>query len=237
MYGFPTQTEQETIDSLEVVRQLFLNGVIRSGFWHQFAMTAHSPVGLHPEQFGVAKENHPEGSFANNDLIPIDLTGCNHETFSAGLKKSLYNFMHGICFDFPLQEWFDFRVPKTTIAPQFIRHTLTPQSHEIPGPDAKVVWLGVVPAIEFYTRIKKGKSSPAVRLTIDTVQTSTVIRVNEATGKWLVEILSKAAVAPQPLMTFREFEESYISLKLGDFRIFRDGEVLSILRANGLLIL
>ncbi len=45
MYGFPTQTEQETIDSLEVVRQLLEIGAVQSGFWHQFAMTVHSPVG------------------------------------------------------------------------------------------------------------------------------------------------------------------------------------------------
>ncbi len=38
MYGYPTQTIQETIDSLEMVRQLFEAGVLQSGFWHQFAI-------------------------------------------------------------------------------------------------------------------------------------------------------------------------------------------------------
>jgi hypothetical protein len=56
MYGYPTQTVQETVDSLEMVRQLFEAGVLQSGFWHQFAMTAHSPVGIHPEKFGVKKK-------------------------------------------------------------------------------------------------------------------------------------------------------------------------------------
>jgi hypothetical protein len=37
------------MNSLEMVRQLFEAGVLQSGFWHQFAMTAHSPVGMHPE--------------------------------------------------------------------------------------------------------------------------------------------------------------------------------------------
>jgi hypothetical protein len=128
MYGFPTQTAQETIDSLEVVRQLFQHGIVRSGFWHQFAMTAHSPVGLNPELFGVGKADQPTGSFANNDLIPIDLKGCDHESFSAGLKKSLYNYMHGICFDFPLQEWFDFRIPRATVPRGYIRNILS-QNH------------------------------------------------------------------------------------------------------------
>ncbi|NQZ76829.1 MAG: radical SAM protein, partial [Ekhidna sp.] len=34
MYGYPTQTIQETIDSLEMVKQLFELGIIQSGFWH-----------------------------------------------------------------------------------------------------------------------------------------------------------------------------------------------------------
>jgi hypothetical protein len=67
MYGYPTQTIQETIDSLEMVRQLFEIGVVQSGFWHQFAMTAHSPVGMFPEEFGVM----PQQNFSNRDLQKI----------------------------------------------------------------------------------------------------------------------------------------------------------------------
>ena len=73
MYGFPTQTAQETIDSLEMVRQLFENGIIQSGFWHQFALTAHSPVGLNPEEYGITP-SYKNISFANNDIDFIDPT-------------------------------------------------------------------------------------------------------------------------------------------------------------------
>ena len=82
MYGFPTQTAQETIDSLEIVRQLFQNNILQSGFWHQFAMTAHSPVGLMPEQFKVKKVIEAIGTFANNDIEHIDPTGARHEPVS-----------------------------------------------------------------------------------------------------------------------------------------------------------
>ena len=78
MYGFPTQTAQETIDSLEMVRQLFENGILQSGFWHQFAMTAHSPVGMYPEKFKVKKVNAEIGTFANNDIEHIDPSGAEH---------------------------------------------------------------------------------------------------------------------------------------------------------------
>ena len=119
MYGYPTQTVQETIDSLEMVRQLFELGVLQSGFWHQFAMTAHSPVGMFPEEFGVIPEQN-EITFANNDINFKDKTGINHDKFSFGLKKSLFNYMHGICFDYDLQDWFEFKIPKTKIQPNFI---------------------------------------------------------------------------------------------------------------------
>jgi hypothetical protein len=43
------QLKHQEVDSLEMVRQLFEAGVLQSGFWHQFAMTAHSPVGTSRE--------------------------------------------------------------------------------------------------------------------------------------------------------------------------------------------
>ena len=107
MYGFPTQTAQETIDSLEMVRQMFKLGILQSAFWHLFTMTAHSPVGLDPEKYRVKKVTEAIGSFANNDIEHIDPSGADHETFSFGLKKSLLNYMHGIGLDDPLQKWFD----------------------------------------------------------------------------------------------------------------------------------
>ncbi|MBX9807959.1 MAG: radical SAM protein, partial [Flavobacteriaceae bacterium] len=156
MYGYPTQTVQETVDSLEMVRQLFEVGVLQSGFWHQFAMTAHSPVGMYPEKFGVVKETETIGTFANNDINYLDKTGIDHDKFSFGLKKSLFNFMHGICFDFELQEWFDFKIPKTKIHPDFIANALEEEEDFNIKPTAKVVWLGGKPFVEYFTKSKKG---------------------------------------------------------------------------------
>lgn len=128
MYGFPTQTEQETIDSLEVVRQLFEHGVIQSGFWHQFAMTAHSPVGKDPEKYKVVKTGPEFQGFANNDLFHDDPTGCRHEDYSDGLNKALYNYMHDNGIDFPLQEFFDFPIPLPTTPKKRIAKALKVQA-------------------------------------------------------------------------------------------------------------
>ncbi|MBV2224698.1 MAG: radical SAM protein, partial [Cloacibacterium sp.] len=142
MYGYPTQTEQETIDSLEMVRQMFEMGILQSGFWHQFAMTAHSPVGKNPEEFGVIP-HLKQITFANNDVEFQDKTGIDHSKFSFGLKKSLFNYMHGICFENPLQEWFEFKIPKTTIHPNYIHDCLLEEDHFSTKPNAKIIWTSV----------------------------------------------------------------------------------------------
>lgn len=121
MYGFPTQTAQETIDSLEVVRQLFESGLIQSGFWHRFAMTAHSPVGIHPAEYSCCVTEPPFGGFAHNDIQFKDTVGCRHELYGEGLRISLYNFMNGTGFDMPLHTWFgSLKVPRTTLPPNYI---------------------------------------------------------------------------------------------------------------------
>jgi radical SAM superfamily enzyme YgiQ (UPF0313 family) len=115
MYGFPTQTVQDTVDALELVRQLFVNGCIQSGFFHRFACTVHSPVGLTPEDYGVTLQPLPPGNFAKNDVPFVDPTGVDHEALGVGLKKAIYNYMHGIGLEEDVRSWFPFRVPKTTI--------------------------------------------------------------------------------------------------------------------------
>ena len=100
MYGFPTETAQDTVDALERVRQLFAEGCIQSAFWHRFAATAHSPIGKQPELFGITlRDAAPTITFAKNDVAFDDPTGCDHDFFGAGLRKALYNYMHGLGLD------------------------------------------------------------------------------------------------------------------------------------------
>jgi hypothetical protein len=107
MYGVPSQTVQETVDALERVRQLFVNGCIQSGFWHRFSVTAHSPIGKNPDAFGL-KLHRPSGvSFAVNDLPFEDTTGVDHDALGEGLRRALYNYMHGLGFDEDVSNWFE----------------------------------------------------------------------------------------------------------------------------------
>ena len=124
MYGFPTQTVQDTVDALEYVRQLFAAGCIQSGFFHRFACTVHSPVGLHPEQFGVRLKPLPKVTFAKNDVGFIDPTGVDHDALGIALNKALYNYMHGLGLDQDVRNWFSGRVPKTKVARHFVERAL-----------------------------------------------------------------------------------------------------------------
>ncbi|URM36929.1 B12-binding domain-containing radical SAM protein [Flavobacterium anhuiense] len=236
MYGYPTQTIQETVDSLEMVRQLFEAGVLQSGFWHQFALTAHSPVGLYPEQFGVTKKTEAIGTFANNDIEYTDATGINHDKFSFGLKKSLFNFMHGICFDYELQEWFDFKIPKTKIHPDFIFNALEEQNDFNTKPNAKVVWLGGKPATEIFTKSKKGRSWEMMSLTFHDKKESFNIQTNKEEGEWLTSILSKIAVSGSKNYTFQEVKNDF-ETELEDFELFWYSKPINTLREFGLLVL
>ncbi|MBC7958162.1 MAG: radical SAM protein [Cytophagales bacterium] len=125
MYGFPTQTVQDTVDALEYVRQLFEQGCIQSGFFHRFACTVHSPVGKHPEEYGVTLQPLPPVSFAKNDIAFFDPTGTDHDALGVGLKKALYNFMHGIGLEQDIRSWFDFPVPKTKVPRHHIAKALS----------------------------------------------------------------------------------------------------------------
>ena len=237
MYGFPTQTAQETIDSLEMVRQMFQAGILQSAFWHQFAMTAHSPVGLDPEKYKVKKVNAAIGTFANNDIVHIDPTGADHESFSLGLKKSLLNYMHGACFDFPLQKWFEEKVPKTTIAPDHIANILNEDEYTVVKPTAKVIWLGKQPAIEYFTKSKKGNSWEMASLTFHSKQNTLNIKVNKDEGTWLANILENLSPTNIKTYTIQEIKESYENAGFDDFELFWENKPVNGLYKLGLLIL
>lgn len=234
MYGFPTQTDQETIDSLEMVRQLFKNGVLQSAFWHQFTMTAHSPVGLDPKKFNV-KNKTVQGTFANNDLEHIDETGAKHEKYGFGLKKSLFNFMQQHCIDEPLQKWFEFKITATTVDRNYISRILDEADWQPFKPGNKLIWLGNIVSKNFYMQSKKGMQREMCRLTFlrKSQQLSIEIPVNQ--GNWLIDILQKLKESTGRGMDFERVKNDYEKNGLEDFELFMDNKPINTLYKVGLL--
>lgn len=233
MYGFPTQTEQETINSLEVVRQLFQEQLIQSGFWHQFAMTAHSPVGLNPDKYQVESILKENGSFANNDRPHIDLNGINHDQFSQGLKASIYNYMQGVGFDLPLSEWFDFPTKRPTISSHFILDILENNEVKPLKPHTKMVWLGTIPEIERYQVKKKGKIKTYAKMEFHSNTDFFVAKGSENDMEQLLQFLSLIKLKNTDLLTLKAIEETHQIA----FNQILQASYFEDLKANGLLFL
>ena len=233
MYGFPTQTVQETVDSLEMVRQLFETGVLKSAFWHLFTMTAHSPVGLAPEKYKVKKVSDTVGSFANNDIAHIDTTGANHEIFGYGLKKAILNYMHGACYEFPLQKWFEFKIPKTSIEPNYIQTQL--DAVEIGAANYKAIWIGLMPSSTMVQRSKKGSKWEEMNLCFETNQNTISIHVEPQKGPWFIQLLEKINVHTNAGMSLADIKAGYIAAGLEDFDLFWDNKPINTLHKAGLL--
>lgn len=235
MYGYPTQTIQETVDSLEMVRQLFELGVIQSGFWHQFALTAHSPIGLNPTEYGITP-TYKDISFANNDIDFVDSTGIDHSKFSFGLRKSLFNYMHGIGFELPLKEWFEFKIPKTQIKPDFISKCLATQPDFNIKPSAKILWLGTIPIVTEITKTKRGNSWALLQCTFHDKTETFTISLDKNEGLWLIKMIPKLSPYRDNLLSFSVLKTDF-EAHFENFELFWFSKPMQELKAKGLLVL
>ncbi len=133
MYGFPSESVQETIDSLELVRQLFLEGCLHSGGWHRFMATEHNLIGMCPERFGIQLRRPPplatDRVFTRYHIPFEDPSEVDHKALRAGLVDAVENYQFGIGLNRPVHQWFTHSVPNTTITPGTITRALQCEDH------------------------------------------------------------------------------------------------------------
>lgn len=237
MYGFPTQSAQETIDSLEVVRQMFAAGILKSGFWHRFAMTAHSPVGVNPKDFKVVPAGNLMGTFANNDVDYSDPTGADHDSFSEGLRVSILNYMNGAGLQMPLHKWFDFKTPKTTINTNYINDLLNNPDYSSLRPEARVVWLDNPFSVEYSTKTHKGEQWEVCQLTIQCPAMTHIVKLNKDQGDWLGNTLPTLSVQNLKLKTLKDVMDSYEAAGLDNFELFWENKPMNSMYKAGLLVI
>ncbi|GAE65161.1 radical SAM protein [Chryseobacterium indologenes] len=234
MYGYPTQTVQETVDSLEMVRQMFEMGILQSGFWHQFAMTAHSPVGMSPEDFGVVPVKQ-EIHFANNDIDFKDKTGIDHNKFSFGLKKSLFNYMHGVNFEMSLQEWFDFKIPRTNIHPDYIHDCLLEENEFVFKGNSKIVFLTKNVIAENRIKNKKKYSGAYSLLTFHLKTNIVTVELEQEKAEWLMKILEEHAIENLKKPTVQQLKNNFEE-NFEDFELFWFSKPMQQLKENGVIL-
>ncbi|MEP7196128.1 MAG: radical SAM protein [Saprospiraceae bacterium] len=232
MYGFPTQTSQETIDSLEIVRQMFVHDIIQSGFWHRFAMTAHSPVGLNPVEFGVEDITTQFMGFADNDREHLDPEGCDHELFSKGLSTSLFNYMNGICLDEDLSSWFDVVVPITLHPKNYIESILFKQDHSniTMRPNAIVIWLAPTPELH-----SKASGELVELIFYDRVEEWS-LELPKQIGEWLHSKFEHFVIGNKKLFEFSEFASDFESSFNCSISELTNSSSWEILTEKGLII-
>ena len=233
MYGFPTQTAQETIDSLEVVRQLFTAGVVQSGYWHRFSMTAHSPVGKNPAKYQVAAIGPEPAGFAWNDLWHDDPLGTDHEAFGPGLAKSLYNYLHSVALDEPLGFWFDFKTPKPLTPRHLVQQALqVPEKLDFTKQNQRLFWLGNAPEL----RIEAGKKAPRAVITCYEQAEDFEVKTTEATGHWLHQLLTQLSHDYDIKVLLKNAAATFPAGE-GSFEAFLLSPAWLLLREKGLLLL
>lgn len=222
MYGFPTQTEQEIINSLELVRQFMELNLFQSAYWHLFALTIHSPIAQYPEMYGVKILSNKNNPFGNNDLVHKDLTNIDHSKYSSGLKKAIYNFMHGIGFENDVRNWFGFPTPKTTIKHDLISNFIINNKISLKE-NTKSIWLGSVPTM-------KELNSEYCELQVSLNDADAVWELKTEIGYWILQNLLKSQNED---LTQKDWKNTFP--KNGEFEQFINSDTWIELRESGLL--
>lgn len=143
--------------------------------------------------------------------------------------------MHGICFDYHLSEWFDFKVPRTTLAPDYIESKLD-ETLELKE-RSQFVWLGKAPLVHRYTKKKGKKQIAMIELVLMTSKTQINLQVKEGMGEWLKTVLTLLSIQNNNIIRLADFRNSYEEAQLGDFDVFINSYTFSQLREAGLLVL
>ncbi len=225
MYGFPGQSEDEIIDALEVVRQLFKEQLIDSAFWHQFALTAHSPVGLNPSSFGVTITSPPTHTFAHNDLLFDSDLNYDPSIYSEGLRISLANYMIGENLDTPVNKWFQFKTPKTRVKKTFIRKILDDLNYTMSlDNNSHFIWIGAE------------LSHKMGYLYLHDIDGAEKIKVPQGDWIFLSELIKICHIKDYRKTSTAEVEKLAATCSI-DFDKWLESELFSILSTYGLLVI
>ena len=157
-----------------------------------------------------------------------DPIGVDHGSFSEGLRKSLFNYMQGVGLDLPLKNWFDFKIPSTSIPRSYIGQQLEELSTTPFKDHHRICWLGSAPILE---ELEEG----LCELLFSGKKDDFALELPLELGHWLYLLLKKVSFS-QPTNTLLLDVRKDYEQELGDFEELIDSEVWEILAENGLLV-
>jgi len=231
MYGFPSETVQETMDSLERVRQMFSTDLIQSAFWHRFTATAHSPVGMNPKANGLTILGPEFAGFAENDLIHLDRHGQTPEWLGEGLRRSMLNFLEGRGLAMDIRRWFDHPTPRPRVSTAWTRRVLQQrQPQDDARAERRCVWMGRPPVME--------ARGARTTLYIPGPEQEIRITMSSAQAGWLTELLQDSGLGRDRGGTYpawREVRQAFPGTATA-FTAFMQQPTWRKIRAAGLLL-
>jgi hypothetical protein len=232
MYGFPSETVQETVDSLERVRQLFAADLVQSAFWHRFTVTAHSPIGLDPRANGLRIVGPEFGGFAENDLVhEDDTTGFTSEWIGEGLRRSMLNFLESRGLEMDVTQWFDHPTPRPRVPSTWTTRAL---SKRIPdeefNAERRCVWIGEQASVEC------GRG--ALKLSIEGGNKALIATLPSPQAMWLSDLLNEALPRRDRYMSYPSWREAKQAFpgRANDFASFVRDPSWRRIRGAGLLL-
>jgi hypothetical protein len=231
MYGCPSETVQETVDSLERVRQLVAADLIQSAFWHRFTATAHSPIGLKPAAHGLRILGPKFQGFAENDLQHEDQSGQTPEWLGEGLRRSMLNYLEGRGLTLDVRQWFDHAVPKPRVSSTWVRRLLKDRTVEDdPTAERRFVWLGGQPVCEPVGR--------RTRLILPGRISDHAVTLSNQQAQWLNELIRRSTPHNNPSHPYPLLRETRASFPgtTQEFDTFLSSASWKNVRTAGLLL-
>ncbi|MBI9100204.1 MAG: radical SAM protein [Spirochaetaceae bacterium] len=87
--GFPTETEQESLDSYNKIKKYLHDGLIQNFYYSVFTLNYGADIWNHPGKYGITSINIPESDDLNPDVLYYDGAGMTR----AQVFKMNYQFM------------------------------------------------------------------------------------------------------------------------------------------------
>ena len=143
--------------------------------------------------------------------------------------------MHGICFENPLQDWFEFKIPKTKIHPDYIHDCLLEEENFSTKPNAKVIFTSSKPLMEFYTKSKKGNSWEMAELTFHEKTNVFKINLEKEKAIWLLETIDEISINSNKQFTFNQLKAKF-ELDFDNFELFWYSKPMQALKKNGVIL-
>ncbi|HXK50899.1 MAG TPA: hypothetical protein PKW56_10585, partial [Clostridiales bacterium] len=224
IYGFPGETDSELTESAEILRQMFSAGILQSAYWHRFALTVHSSVFSQTEKYNIEITGKLNNPFANNDISYTDKNGNDPDSFGDGLKKAVYNWMHGAGTDKHIKSWFGFETPVPKIKKDHVLNILN-SPFPLPDMNKRIVWLG-------NQSVLKGKN-----IVINGLAGEAEYELPGKISMWLKDLTDKASLTNNEEIRLSDAKKSFPESSGITFMQFLCNEIWDDLFEAGLLII